>query len=126
MNKESLRTNLSRGRFLVIGIAALSLVGYALVAGPLSGAAPDSGGVEAPVDLAKADLAERKGIEKEQIEVESVKPVEWPDASLGCPEPGMMYAQVITPGYQILLSHDGETYRYHTDARGNRVVLCGD
>jgi len=124
MNKESLRVNLSRGRFLVIGIAALSLVGYALVSGPLSGAAP--GGSEPLVELAKGDLAERKGIEKEQITVESVEPVEWPDASLGCPEPGMMYPQVITPGYRILLSHDGETYRYHTDARGNRVVLCGD
>jgi len=124
MNKESLRMNLSRGRFLVIGIAALSLVGYALVSGPLSGAVPS--GSEPLVELAKADLAERIGIEKEQIEVDSVKSVEWPDASLGCPEPGMMYAQVITPGYRILLSHDGENYRYHTDARGNRVVLCDD
>ncbi len=125
MNKESLRMNLSRGRFLVIGIAALSLLGYGLVAGPLSGAAPESGGVQAPVELAKADLAQRIGIEKEQIVVESVEPVAWPDTSLGCPEPDTVYNQVITDGYRILLSHDGETYRYHTD-EGNRVVLCGD
>jgi hypothetical protein len=125
MNKETLRTNLSRGRVLVIGIAALSLLGYALASGPLSGAAPDPDAADPLVTLAKADLAGRKGIEREQITVESVKAVEWSDASLGCPEPGMFYAQVITPGYRIVLSHDGQTYRYHTD-RGNRVVLCGE
>ncbi|MFU8795679.1 MAG: hypothetical protein ACNA7X_00070 [Dehalococcoidia bacterium] len=125
MNKESLRMNLSRGRFLVIVIAAFSLVGYALASGPLSGAAPDPEWAKPLVELAKADLAGRKGIEKEQIAVVSVKAVEWPDASLGCPEPGMFYAQVITPGCRILLSHDGQTYRYHTD-RVSRVVLCGE
>ena len=122
MNKESLRTNLSRGRVLIIGIAAMSLVGYALVSGPLAGA-PDSEASEPLVELAKEHLANRIGIDKEQITVVSVKGVDWPDASLGCPEPGMFYAQVITPGYRIVLSHDGERYEYHTD-RSNRVVLC--
>jgi len=121
MNKESLRANLSRGRVLVIGIAAMSLVGYALVSGPLAGASdPEASGPL--VELAKADLADRIGIDREQITVVSVKAVDWPDASLGCPEPGMLYAQVITPGYRIVLSHDGETYEYHSD-RSNRVVL---
>lgn len=122
MKKDSLRTRLTGGRFLVIGIAAMSLVGYALVSGPLAGA-PDSEASEPLVELAKEHLANRKGIDKEQITVLSVKAVDWPDASLGCPEPGMFYAQVITPGYGIVLSHDGERYEYHTD-RSSRVVLC--
>ena len=122
MKKDFLRTRLTGGRFLVIGIAAMSLVGYALVSGPLAGA-PDSEASEPLVELAKADLADHIGIDKEQITVVSVKAVDWPDASLGCPEPGMFYAQVITPGYKIVLSHDGERYEYHTD-RSNRVVLC--
>ena len=37
----------------------------------------------------------------------------WPDASLGCPEPGMMYAQVLTPGILVVLSYGGELHRYH-------------
>ncbi len=122
MKKDFLRTRLTGGRFLVIGIAAMSLVGYALVSGPLAGA-PDSEASEPLVELAKADLADRTGIDKEQITVVSVKAVDWPDASLGCPEPGMFYAQVITPGYKVVLSHDGERYEYHTD-RSSRVVLC--
>ena len=122
MKKDSLRTRLTGSRFLVIGIAAMSLVGYALVSGPLAGA-PDSEASEPMVEPAKEHLANRKGIDKEQITVLSVKAVDWPDASLGCPEPGMFYAQVITPGYKIVLSYDGERYEYHTD-RSNRVVLC--
>ncbi len=122
MNKKSVMTTLTRGRYVVIGIAAMSLVGYALVSGPLAGA-PDPDAADPLVELAKADLADRKGVEKEQIAVVSVKGVNWPDASLGCPEPGMFYAQVITPGYKIVLSHDGQSYEYHTD-RSSRIVLC--
>jgi len=122
MKKDSIRTRLTGGRYLVIGIAAMSLVGYALVSGPLAGA-PESEASEPLVELAKADLADRTGTDKEQITMVSVKAVDWPDASLGCPEPGMFYAQVITPGYKIVLSHDGERYEYHTD-RSSRVVLC--
>jgi len=122
MKNRSVMTTLTRGRYVVIGIAAMSLMGYALVSGPLAGA-PDPDAADPLVELAKADLADRKGIDKEDITVVSVKGVNWPDASLGCPEPGMVYAQVITPGYRIMLSHAGKTYEYHTD-RSNRVVLC--
>jgi hypothetical protein len=33
-----------------------------------------------------------------------------------------MYAQVITSGYQIILSAEGQTYDYRTD--GSNVRLC--
>jgi hypothetical protein len=49
--------------------------------------------------------------------------MEWSDASLGCPQEGMMYAQVITPGYLIVLEAQGQTFEYHTD-QGTNVVLC--
>ena len=49
---------------------------------------------------------------------------EFPDASLGVPEPGAVYAQVITPGYVIDLTAAGQTYRYH--AAGERVVAVPD
>jgi hypothetical protein len=48
---------------------------------------------------------------------------EWSDASLGCPKPGQMYAQVITPGYLVVLEAGGQRLEYHTDA-GRRVELC--
>ncbi len=76
------------------------------------------------VETAKADLAERKRIPEESIVVAKVEAVSWPDASLGCPEPGMVYAQVVTPGYAIILEYGLETHEYHSD-EGRRVVYCG-
>lgn len=75
--------------------------------------------VETVVD----DLASTLGITGDEIEVVSVEPMQWRDSSLGCPKPGQMYLQVITPGYKIVLEAGGETYEYHTDTRG-RFVLC--
>lgn len=62
---------------------------------------------------AKADLARRSGVSADDIEVVEARQVTWPDASLGCPEPGMVYAQVLTRGVLIVLGHRGQPYRYH-------------
>ena len=80
-------------------------------------------GAEQIVRLAQEDLAQRLNLASEAIRPVSVEAVEWPDASLGCPQPGMMYAQVITPGFRVVLEAEGQTYEYHTDA-GRFVVLC--
>lgn len=72
--------------------------------------------------LARHDLAKKLAVDERKIETKSVKPTTWPDASLGCPEPGMMYAQMETPGFLIELASGGKTYRYHADRK--RVVTC--
>jgi hypothetical protein len=45
------------------------------------------------------------------------------DASLGCPQPGQMYAQVISVGYIITLSYGGVIYDFRIDQGGN-AFLC--
>ncbi len=95
---------------------------------PIKGTPPPKGippGVGTAIELAKRDLAKRLGMPTNEIGIVSVEAVEWPDASLGCPEPGMMYAQVITPGYRITLEAGGKRYEYHSDW-GKRVVLCAE
>lgn len=72
------------------------------------------------VDAAIADLAADLEVDESAIEVVSVEKRNFPDTSLGVPEPGEMYAQVVTPGYIIILEVDGETYEYH--ASEERVV----
>jgi hypothetical protein len=74
------------------------------------------------VELARADLAGRLGIAVAQTALTSISARQWGDASLGCPEPGKMYAQVITPGFLIVLSAQGKQYQYHSDNK--RVRLC--
>ncbi|MCX7706544.1 MAG: hypothetical protein N2204_00860, partial [Anaerolineae bacterium] len=68
-------------------------------------------GYPAPVVAAIKTLAERLGVSVADVTVTAWEPVDWPDASLGCPEPGKMYAQVITPGYQVMLQVRGEIHR---------------
>jgi hypothetical protein len=80
------------------------------------------GQAQSLVDKAVTDLVERTGVAEEEIKVESLEEAEFSDTSLGVPEPGKMYAQVITPGYIICLSVEEETYTYH--AAGDRVVLA--
>ena len=93
---------------------------------PLKGMGQAPAEASEPVLAAARDLQQLLELEDlEAIEVVSVKAVDWPDTSLGCPEEGMMYAQVITPGYLVVLGVEGEEYQYHTDTAG-RVVLCVD
>jgi len=67
------------------------------------------------VDLAKNDLSQRLNISVEEIQLVKEEAVEWPDTSLGYPEKGMMYAQVITPGFRITLKAQDKLYEYHSD-----------
>lgn len=69
------------------------------------------------VEKAVADLSERLSIERSKIEVLGFEQVTWPDASLGCPQPGMQYRQVPADGYRILLRAQGLEYAYHGNGR---------
>lgn len=74
------------------------------------------------VNDAKQDLATGANIPPDSITVKSITPQEWPNAALGCPLPGIMYIQVVTQGYIIVLTGGGRDWEYH--AGGNRVELC--
>lgn len=75
------------------------------------------------VQQASKDLASRLGIPVDQISISTVQAVTWPDGSLGCPQPGIAYTQVMTPGYLILLESSGSRYPYHSDT-GTQFILC--
>ncbi len=80
-------------------------------------------GLKPYIDIAVADLAQRLSIDVSQVEVTSATLVEWPDAALGCPQPGLQYAQVSTDGSLIVLKASTKAYRYH--AGGSRTpFLC--
>ena len=59
------------------------------------------------------DLVARLGVTREAVETVSVEAHTWSDASLGLPEPGMAYAQVLTDGFIVTLRSTGKTYVYH-------------
>jgi len=72
--------------------------------------------------MAQDDLAARLGIPTHRIRLNTMERKTWPDSSLGCAEPGKVYAQMETAGFRIVLEQDGEMFDYHTDKK--RVVLC--
>jgi len=74
-------------------------------------------------ELARAALAHELALAEADITVVEMEETEWRDSSLGCPEPGMNYLQVITPGYKITLEAQGKRYEYHSDTN-RRVVRC--
>jgi hypothetical protein len=82
---------------------------------------PPSG--SSPAETAVADLAVRLGVDAGSISVVSAEEVTWPDRSLGCPQPDMLYAQVLTNGSRIVLEHDGTRYAYHSGA-GRGPFYC--
>lgn len=75
------------------------------------------------VDAAVADLARRARVSEDLVEVVRVRTVEWPDASLGCPEEGFSYAQMIVDGFQVVLGVEGRVFDYHAGSDGD-VFLC--
>lgn len=76
-------------------------------------------------EQAKQDLAERLEVRLNAISTVSLEQKEWSDSSLGCHSRGMIYLQVITPGYLVVLEAEGEQFEYHTDMN-DHIVLCQD
>jgi hypothetical protein len=77
-----------------------------------------------PVTAAVLHLSAELDVATDRIEIVSARAVEWPDTSLGCPQPGQVYAEVITPGYAIVLEIEGERFEVHTDETGEEIIIC--
>ncbi|MCL4246867.1 MAG: WD40 repeat domain-containing protein [Anaerolineae bacterium] len=79
----------------------------------------------AAMDAALADLSGRVGrtVTLNQLDDWSWREEMFGDASLGCPQPGVMYAQVVTKGYVFTLSYGGTIYDYRSTAAGE-IFLC--
>jgi len=73
-------------------------------------------------ELAINTLAAHLSVGPGEITLQSISPVDWPDSSLGCPQPDMGYLQVITPGHKALLLHQGRVYQVHM--AGKRAFVC--
>lgn len=70
-----------------------------------------------------ADAAERLEVDQSELSVDEAVAVVWSDGSLGCPEPGQDYIQVLIEGYRVVVSAYGETLDYRLDQRGH-FRLC--
>jgi len=70
------------------------------------------------------EVLRAEGVDPEVLTLESWEAVTWRDSSLGCPQPDMMYLQVLTPGYRFVFSdRDGNVVYVHTN-QGTTAVVC--
>jgi hypothetical protein len=84
---------------------------------------PSEAGMQDLINRAMTDLSQRLAISVNEIVLLEATSVVWPDGSLGCPQEGMQYAQVLTPGYLIRLQSGDQEYEYHA-SRGTTVIYC--
>jgi hypothetical protein len=56
------------------------------------------------------------------VEFLTVEYTEWPNACLGVEQPGVVCAEVITPGFLVVLTAGQTTYEFHTDTTGRAVL----
>jgi hypothetical protein len=86
-------------------------------------AAPFPPSIQEIIDQASIDLGQRLGIAPNTISVSEVRSVTWPNAGLGCPQPGVNYKQVLVDGLYIALKVNGSSYGYHS-GNGRGPFLC--
>lgn len=83
---------------------------------------PSTPNLENLIAKATDALAQQLSIPSSQISLIEATEVIWPNASLGCAQEGMVYADVLTPGYLIVLGYNGNTFEYH--AGKDSIVTC--
>lgn len=75
---------------------------------------------EVPAELLQAmidDLVADEAVR--DVTVERAERVTWSDASLGCPRPGELAAQMLTEGYWVILGAGGERFDYRANTGGH-------
>lgn len=84
----------------------------------------DGGKIQPPEAAVQAQiaLAGVLGVSSDQIQIRDIQSAEWPDACLDAGTPDEICAQVITPGYRVVLAYGEELYTYHTDLAGDQVL----
>ncbi len=77
------------------------------------------------VDTVRSLLAEEVGVPVDELTLLSIEAMDWRDASLGCPEPGKVYAQVIVSGWQVVFVDAGGTqYDVRTTTDLTEFLIC--
>jgi hypothetical protein len=71
-------------------------------------------------------VAEKTGVSLDELLIDDLawELTSFPDTALGCPEPDMAYAEVVTEGYVLTFSFQEQAYKVHTDLAGANAVLC--
>ena len=68
-----------------------------------------------------AALSGNLGLPADKITLFSTEAVDWPDDCLGVVDEGLVCAQVITPGFRVILEANGRQVEYRTNEDGTQL-----
>ncbi len=108
---------LRRGLALLIGLALIISFGIGVKA-------QDS--VESALKQATQFLSKQLGKPIAAVDTYTYELVTFPDAGLGCPEPGKTYPANPTQGYKFVITVEGISYEVHTTLDGLHAALCSN
>lgn len=115
---------LHKAKWLIIFILLLGIVGCS-PAGSEPGIEPTVEAAEQvaaeALPAAQQALADYLGVTSDTLALETIEDAEWSDSCLGLGGPAESCAAVITPGYAITFTVDGESYTVRTDLDGTRA-----
>jgi hypothetical protein len=81
---------------------------------------------EAAVAAAVATAARELAVTPTDVVVTRVEQRQFRDTALDCPLPGELSAQVITPGYVVIIHSAHGALEYHVSARDGSVIHCSE
>ena len=78
---------------------------------------------QAIADKVLADLAQSTEQPVSAFKIKSSESKNWPDSCLGLAQEGQMCAQVITPGWRVVVESGQKSWVYRTNQNGRMVLL---
>lgn len=92
---------------------------------PIAPVESGAAGQEAIAAAATAAAAKALAVEPGSVHLVSVEAVQWPDSCLGVNLTDQACAEVITPGYRVVVEVDGARYAVHSNQDGSNVRFAG-
>lgn len=77
-----------------------------------------------PPDVAltvQNQVSELLAVPAQNIQIQNVEKMDWPNSCLGLPEGDEVCAEAITPGWLLTFNVNGQEYRYRIDETGTVI-----
>ena len=72
------------------------------------------------------EFSQDESVAVDEVRVARAEAIEWPDGSLGCPEPGILYTQATVRGFWVELEIGDQVFDYRAASDGEFRLCTGE